>query len=335
MLNLIEKPLMKKSISKKAGLLFAMVVAGYVFSPSTAFADSLCQIVPGKKIIVNSHFDFNRDSAQRNDMPLFGNSRFFDFACHAVNKTFYYELRVNNSSPNNDGKYDTGTPGLTIKYGIEPSNECNQDQNNSLKGNCPPRRSNFPATLKPTISLHGNPNTLPTGSANINPELVLYYHFGNEPEKLLGTVLSGNINFTYKRIGCTLETPTLNLPMGQVKSSQFNGLDSEAGSASSQIKLTCDPGTKYSITVNATNEPGHPNLIQLAQKSGAATGVGVKLILNNKHVELGKTQEMGISANAGQNLPENIDINASYYQTQNRVTPGSADASATFTMTYQ
>ncbi|NIL22843.1 fimbrial protein [Yersinia mollaretii] len=326
---------MKKSISKKAGLLFAMVAVGYVFVPSTAFADRICQLVPGKNITVNDNFYFLRNSTILDSMPLFDFNQYIAPWCATGGSIFHYEVRVN-SNQHTNGTYPTSIQGLSIKYGLSPNQNCTQDPYNSLKGSCTMQKNTMtPLFFWPKISLQSTPDLVPTGSAHINPELTIYYHFDNEPEKMLGTLFSGNLNFTYKRYGCALETTTLNLPMGQVKSNQFNGVDSEAGSASSQIKLTCDPGTKYSITVNATNEPGHPNLIQLTQKPDAATGVGVKLILNNKHVELGRTQEMGTSANAGQNLQENININASYYQTQNRVTPGSADASATFTMTYQ
>ncbi|ATX62946.1 hypothetical protein LC20_08465 [Yersinia hibernica] len=55
---------------------------------------------------------------------------------------------------------------------------------------------------------------------------------------------------------------------------------------------------------------------------------------NKDPVVFGQPKQMGVVA-YNINTLETIDITARYYQTENSITPGKANASATFTMTYQ
>ncbi|WP_081578846.1 fimbrial protein [Yersinia massiliensis] len=138
-----------------------------------------------------------------------------------------------------------------------------------------------------------------------------------------------------RRYGCTLGTPNLVIPIGQVKSNNFTGVRSTFGRKASILELTCYPGTHYFLRVDGVQEGNHPGVIKLTSEAGVATGVGVQLLANGQPVEFGKAKQMGTSDTSGNSFKETIDITAQYYQTENRVTPGPANASATFTMTYQ
>ena len=85
------------------------------------------------------------------------------------------------------------------------------------------------------------------------------------------------------------------------------------------------------------DDAGKPGVIKLAQEPGVATGIGVQLLAgkNKEPVVLGNAKEMGTSASGSKDSEQTIDIIARYYQTDTQITPGSANASATFTMTYQ
>ncbi|WP_261372455.1 fimbrial protein [Yersinia aldovae] len=135
---------------------------------------------------------------------------------------------------------------------------------------------------------------------------------------------------------CTLDTPNLNFSLGEHQQQAFSAVGSTGREITQQIMLSCHPKTQYSLTVNG-DAAGAPGVIKLTQQSGMARGIGVQLLAgkNKDPVVLATATAMGTSAGAGTNLQETIDITARYYQTENTVTPGTANATATFTMTYQ
>ncbi|HDL8466100.1 TPA: spore coat protein U domain-containing protein [Yersinia enterocolitica] len=134
---------------------------------------------------------------------------------------------------------------------------------------------------------------------------------------------------------CSLNTNNINFYLGEQKQEYFTSVGATTRGNTQHITLTCDTNIKYSLQVDGIAESNQPGVLKLTQEPGAASGVGVQLLANNKEIEIGKTKEMGTSATSGTNLPEKIDITARYYQTADKVTPGSANASATFTLTYQ
>ncbi|WP_261371886.1 fimbrial protein [Yersinia aldovae] len=131
---------------------------------------------------------------------------------------------------------------------------------------------------------------------------------------------------------CTLDTPDINFNLGKQQQVNFTGIGPKGNGLTEKIKLTCDPDTKYSFHVTSPSKYPNKGVIELDSGS-SATGVGVQLIANGKPVEIGNPMEVGTSKKG--NSQETIDITARYYQTENKVTPGTANATATFTMTYQ
>lgn len=134
---------------------------------------------------------------------------------------------------------------------------------------------------------------------------------------------------------CTLNTQDINFNLGVQQKKDFIGVGPKGSGKTQKISLTCNRKTKYSLQVNGDAEPGYQGVIKLTPGSGAATGLGVQLLANNNAIQINRANEIGETVNHGTNLPEEIDITARYYQTENTVTPGTANASATFTMTYQ
>ncbi|HDL8491760.1 TPA: type 1 fimbrial protein [Yersinia enterocolitica] len=148
--------------------------------------------------------------------------------------------------------------------------------------------------------------------------------------------LNHSVKITSTLASCSLNTSNINFDLGKQKITDFTRVGSTNGwSDTKRIELNCPPDTKYFLQVDGIAEPNQPGVLKLTPEPGAASGVGVQLLANNKEIKIGKTKEMGISASSGTNLPEKIDITARYYQIADKVTPGSANASATFTMTYQ
>ncbi|CNK09961.1 fimbrial protein [Yersinia enterocolitica] len=150
--------------------------------------------------------------------------------------------------------------------------------------------------------------------------------------------LNHSIKFNATPISCSLNTSNINFDLGKQKITDFTRIGSTNGwSDTKRIELSCPPDTKYFLQIDGIAEPNHRGVLKLSPEPGAASGVGVQLLTgkNNDPVVFGQPKQMGISASSGTNLPEKIDITARYYQIADKVTPGSANASATFTLTYQ
>ncbi|HDL8471332.1 TPA: type 1 fimbrial protein [Yersinia enterocolitica] len=150
--------------------------------------------------------------------------------------------------------------------------------------------------------------------------------------------VSINMKITSIPASCSLNTSNINFYLGEQKLTYFTHIGStNGGSNKKRIELSCPPDTKYFLQIDGIAEPNHPGVIKLTQEPGAASGVGVQLRTgkNNEPVVFGQAKEMGTSATSGTNLQQSIDIEAYHYQTENKVTPGSTNASATFTLTYQ
>ncbi|CRY01373.1 fimbrial protein [Yersinia enterocolitica] len=184
--------------------------------------------------------------------------------------------------------------------------------------------------LKPFGSLVGR---------KINIPVSIYGDYSKPGMNINSKIVDFNsqIKVTYIAASCSLNTSNINFDLGEQKLTDFTHIGAIGSENKKRIGLSCSPDTKYSLQVDGITEPNHPGVVKLTPEPGAASGVGVQLLANNKEIEIGKTKEMGTSASAssGTNLQEKIDITARYYQTENKVTPGSANASATFTMTYQ
>ncbi|PNM19501.1 hypothetical protein A6J65_011905 [Yersinia enterocolitica] len=172
------------------------------------------------------------------------------------------------------------------------------------------------------------------------PDFDLVYRI--ESKNIVETVKSISYSISHNKVkittdGCTLNARDINFDLGEQKQEYFTGVGATTRGNTQHITLTCDPNIKYSLQVDGIAESNQPGVVKLTPEPGAASGVGVQLLTgkNNDPVVFGQPKQMGISASSGTNLQEEIDITARYYQIADKVTPGSANASATFTLTYQ
>ncbi|CNJ26642.1 putative fimbrial subunit [Yersinia aldovae] len=175
------------------------------------------------------------------------------------------------------------------------------------------------------------------GPINIPQGYIKYYLENDGPgnAKNLPGILDAASGIVNKN-GCTLNTPNLNFNLGEHQQNTFKGIGNTGQEITQPIILSCNPKTKYSLKVNETST-GVPGVIKLTQEPGVATGIGVQLLAgkNRAPIVLGSSQEMGTSMAGSKDLEQTINITARYYQTDTKVTPGSANASVTFTMTYE
>lgn len=135
---------------------------------------------------------------------------------------------------------------------------------------------------------------------------------------------------------CTVDNPSINVPLGTTTSSAFNGVGSTANTRNFTVSLTCSQAASAKITLvpgssgafNAAN--GVINL-DPATTGTAAKGVGIQLLYNNAIAPLNSAISVGSVATSG---TLTVPLSARYYQTGSTITGGVANGTATFDMTY-
>lgn len=134
--------------------------------------------------------------------------------------------------------------------------------------------------------------------------------------------------------GCTVESPSITVPLNDHSKRDFSGRGSGTAWQTFDIDLDCNWHAKIHVRFDATldNDAGATNVMALDPDPGAATGVGVQLAYQSGlAVEFGKSHFYRLSAGG----KEAIQLQARYYQTQEIIKAGLANATATFTLTYR
>jgi type 1 fimbria pilin len=138
-------------------------------------------------------------------------------------------------------------------------------------------------------------------------------------------------------VACTVDTPDVNVLLDQHAKSEFSGQGSATQWKAFNIDLDCDKSARINVRIDATQDPSNvAGVIKLDSAPGdmAATGVGVQLYFapDNSAVQLGQSKFYYTSPNGG---PETVQLKARYYQTLPAITAGTANATATFTLSYK
>lgn len=134
---------------------------------------------------------------------------------------------------------------------------------------------------------------------------------------------------------CTVTNTAISVPMGTVEKRAFGGTGTWPGDANTRsfsIPLNCNAGTKVSIQIDGNAHNAAQGVLNLNGSNGSALGVGIQLVYSNAPLPLAIPLALGTAATDG---AYNIPLQARYYQTGSNITPGLANASATFTMLYQ
>jgi len=233
--------------------------------------------------------------------------------------------------------YATGIPG--VGYTFRAQAPCND----SLLP--------MPATGAPTMALCTVPAQL---EGNIDVKFMLEFYktgrtgsgiitgtFAAFTQTVNGVVSRSNVtmnNVVVVTDYCSTSDSSLMFPMGNIPASSFGssiGIIPAAGSQTKNLGLECDAGSNIQATLIGTQNPdiSDPSILALTGQgtNGVAKGVGVQMLYNGTPLQLNTTMDIKQSAGGTELFP----LTVRYYQTLNKVTPGSANASATLVLTYQ
>lgn len=146
-------------------------------------------------------------------------------------------------------------------------------------------------------------------------------------------------SLTINQVACSITTPTLNFPIGDILASSFGtsiGTVPAAASKTENLGLSCDAGTRVNVTLTGVQNPDVETTSILALtdqgQANVAKGVGVQILYNNSPINLNGSPLYWKTSSGGQEI---FPITVRYYQTKTAVTTGTANASATLNITYQ
>ncbi|WP_387691732.1 fimbrial protein [Photorhabdus sp. RM71S] len=143
-------------------------------------------------------------------------------------------------------------------------------------------------------------------------------------------------NYTIKTQTCSTTTPRPMVDFGRVKSYLFKGIGSTAGNAGFNIEIKCTESVKPKITFSGEKINYAPDsIIQLnnPNSKNTAKGVGIQILyMGTTPVSLENPLVFGYAAT---NVTYKLPFTARYYQTDEKITGGKANATAYFTIQYE
>ncbi|RQH03599.1 fimbrial protein [Paraburkholderia dinghuensis] len=143
---------------------------------------------------------------------------------------------------------------------------------------------------------------------------------------------------------CTVTTPNISVPMGSVGANSLASVGSVSASQPFNIALNCSGGVTNSYTnvyitlTDAINPANITDTLPLTPSS-TASGVGIQVLNGTQTIHFGPDSSVAGNPNqwfagSAANGAFNIPLTARYVRTGTMV-PGTANGSATFTMSYQ
>lgn len=151
---------------------------------------------------------------------------------------------------------------------------------------------------------------------------------------IMDVIVSG---FTLTVPTCTINSYSPQVDLGSVFTQRMKGIDSVTNPTPFAIKMACAATTGLASgltpTLTFSGDTDGSKLNVFANK-GSASGVGVQLTYGGSVVMPNQVTSLGkLTSSASQSRDYNFV--AQLYQTAERVTPGSVNATATFTLDYQ
>ncbi|MGP2543561.1 fimbrial protein [Yersinia sp. 2541 StPb PI] len=136
-------------------------------------------------------------------------------------------------------------------------------------------------------------------------------------------------------LACSLTTPTISVSLGNVYAADFTGVGTTKGDKEFNLGLNCAAGTKVNVALAGTQNADTVNTSVLALtgagSAGVAKGIGAQILYNNTPLNIGSKLLLKESAGGIETFP----FKARYYQTLTSISPGTANATATLSITYQ
>ncbi|MGP2446644.1 fimbrial protein [Pantoea ananatis] len=239
--------------------------------------------------------------------------------------------------------YSTNIPGIGYAIGITSVSNCGNtlfvdgygsidgDPNNRLVCvNESSKHTNQPITAQARIQFYKTAQN--TGSGSLEKSMAGAFILRNQGNYLLAADIRIG-RFNVKTIGCSVLNTVIAVPMGKVEKRAFGGKGTWPGDANTRefkIDLNCDLNTKIYFRIDGSAMDASKGILTLSGGNGSATGVGIQLLFKDKPLPLTEEVDNGIANDSSNSYL--VPLKARYYQTGGTITPGTANATATFTI---
>ncbi|MEX0444816.1 fimbrial protein [Xenorhabdus sp. SGI246] len=242
--------------------------------------------------------------------------------CSKLNQSIYVKNIYGAVDTGKSYFHNTTLSGVKIKWSLNFSGSTPQSMRmGSIRGIG--RKKVFESSFHIEID-----NSVQSGIVNkIIIEMARRDENGNHTGDILYKYIIPAFNITART--CEITTPVVNVPMGTVLVSQFKNRGNTIGGRYFDINVQCKGSPNASITW----EPGKTdtNGVINADSTSSATGIGIQILdSGGKPVIFNQPQDLGTI-----NSSETLSYMAKYYQTHDRVSAGSVNATATFTINYK
>lgn len=148
-----------------------------------------------------------------------------------------------------------------------------------------------------------------------------------------------NIIINLHTLSCDVNTPdvpvSLSSATGINADTTFKGINSTSPQVDFNIELTCDPATNVAIRFEGeTVSGGNNSILKLTNQNNSASGVGVQILDKNQNIIIFNQPDYILQLSNVQQTSTALTFSARYIQTEKNVTPGKADAEATFYLSF-
>lgn len=133
------------------------------------------------------------------------------------------------------------------------------------------------------------------------------------------------------QVACQPVSTAFTVNMNRTTTMDFHGAGTTAGDTPFSIAMNCDAGTRLSVALDGTRLGAAASGTLALTPASTAQGVGLQLLYNNAPITLGQTFNTGIVSAGGQTQ---VNFTARYIQTGSIAQAGSANATASYTFTY-
>ena len=245
-----------------------------------------------------------------------------------------------------DGKrvYKTNVKGIGYAVGVAPFDECNMGQQvwvdapssvyqPDLRLYC--NGGFLGPQMKAQAVIHFYKTESTTGTGTVSGKQVGAFVLGNNDAwQHPGSTISIG-SFSVAAVSCSVGSKLILVDLGRVDVDAFSGpgtSPSRNWTKAFNIPLTCEKGASINLQLDGTAHDAEKGMLKLSSTPSSATGVAIQLLHNDKPVTLAKRFKWKIADADGDYT---IPLKARYVQTSKSITPGVANGSATFTVTYQ
>ncbi|WP_158785382.1 fimbrial protein [Pantoea sp. BAV 3049] len=239
--------------------------------------------------------------------------------------------------------FETGVPGIGFILGLKDTNattyvplQTGITQTFPAEGTAESNELGWSA--KVTFVKTGQP--LASGTyitPTITAAILTAYNNEVATAKVIISPTSINVNAT----GCTINTPSVPVDMGSLDVRSFNTVNSTSALKNFSVNLNCDANIAlYAVVTDQTDPTNTSDTVSLTPDS-TATGVGVQFFYNNTG-PLALGPDSSLNSTVGQFFIQStsqaetltLPFQSRYIRTGD-ITPGTADAVASITFSYQ